>query len=201
MGLKVGVDLDNTIVIYDELILEVCKELGVATPEDLVTKEKISNYLKQTGQNSKWTDIQALIYGPEMHRAKVAPGFLDFILTAKEEKSKLTLISNRSPFAAHDYKKKCNLHSCAKKWIKANIPNVFDEIFFKSLAEEKIKLASKMCFDYFIDDLDEMLNKIKVASKCLKINNCIETSSISDSTLKDGYTWNEIAEKIFHKKI
>lgn len=198
MSLKIGIDLDNTIVVYNDLILDICYEKGIKIPQNLFTKEAISDFLKATGRNKEWTDIQALIYGPEMYRAKLAPGFSEFSTLVIKTNSKLALISNRSYYAAHDTEEKYNLHTCAKNWIDKNLPSTFESINFESCKGNKIRLASASNFDYFIDDLDEMVSGINVKIECIKINNQASMSQIKNKESQNvGLNWFGIAEKIF----
>ena len=198
MSLKIGVDLDNTVVVYNELILDICYEEGIKIPPDLFTKEAISDFLKATGRNKEWTDIQALIYGPEMCRAKLAPGFSEFSALVFKTNSKLTLISNRSYYAAHDTEEKYNLHSCAKNWIEKNLPCTFESVNFENSTGNKIRLASASNLDYFIDDLDEMVSGINVKIECIKINNQASMFQIKNKESPNVVlNWFGIAKKIF----
>ena len=71
--MKICIDLDNTIVIYDDLIRTQANILNV--PNNLINKKDIANYLRRNNLEYKWTEIQGLIYGPLMYKAKIAINF------------------------------------------------------------------------------------------------------------------------------
>ena len=197
-NLKIGVDLDNTIATFDELILKICTDLHIDVPICCRTKASISRYLKDSGKNKEWTDIQAAIYGPKMHEAKVAAGFPKFVETAIAKNCTLTLISNRSFYAAHDFDKKYNLHESAKNWINTHLPNIFNHTHFEPSASEKIRIASELKFDFFIDDLDEMVSSIDVRYACIKVD--YEQSDYGHAQMTDaksGLNWFDITKIIF----
>ena len=60
---KIVIDLDNTVAIYDDLLLEICDEFGLNIPKECNTKLQISNHLKSTNRNNIWTEIQGICYG------------------------------------------------------------------------------------------------------------------------------------------
>ncbi len=166
----VGIDLDNTIAIYDKLIRNQVNLLSV--PLELISKKAISDYLRSNDSNDEWTKLQGLIYGPLMEYAEVADGFLDTLSNLIEENFEIIIISHRTHYSEYDglY----NLHFFAKKWIDKNIVSIIGEnkikkIIFTETIEKKIEYITKENITYFIDDLPKILNHIKFPENTKKI--------------------------------
>lgn len=151
---NVVIDLDNTIAIYDKLIVDACSDLGVPVPKNHSKKDEISKFLKNNGMNDFWTTIQGLIYGPKMCLAEIAAGFLDTATFLKDNGFNLFLVSHKTKFPASglDY----NLHNAALNWIEKNVSKTFDEIFFEDTQKEKVKRINKINPFLLIDDLEEI---------------------------------------------
>ena len=166
----VGIDLDNTIAIYDKLIRNQVNLLNV--PIEFISKKSISDYLRSIGSNDEWTKLQGLIYGPLMDYAEVANGFLDTLGELIERNFEIIIISHRTNYSEYDglY----DLHYFANKWIEKNIvsisgKNKIKKIIFAESIEQKIECISRENITYFIDDLPKILNHVKFPKNTKKI--------------------------------
>jgi thiamine kinase-like enzyme len=157
----IGIDFDNTIACYDGVFHKVALEKGLI-PENIgITKEEVKNYLKGIGNENIWTELQGIVYGPEIIKAKVYPGVLDFLEWCKDNDIKTYIISHKTkhPFIGERH----DLHAFAKKFLE--LKNFFteetglklEETFFNETKEEKIVKVEELNCDFFIDDLPEIL--------------------------------------------
>ena len=90
----IGLDFDNTLVIYDELFAKVAKEQGVGNNEALNDKITIRNYLRSTNQEELFTKIQGEVYGKRITEARKKHGqYLDNI---ESKGIKLNIISHKT---------------------------------------------------------------------------------------------------------
>jgi hypothetical protein len=115
--LKIGIDLDNTIAIYDNLISNLASLINI--PPILKTKKDIANYLRDNNNENQWTKLQGLIYGPLMEFAEVADGFQETISYFSNIGASIVIISHRTRFSQYDGLH--DLHYYASKWIDEKI--------------------------------------------------------------------------------
>lgn len=149
--MRIGVDLDNTIVCYEDLFRQVARERGL--PEDLITSKRgIRDHLVSLGQNGLWTEMQGEVYGRLMPNASPYPGAEAFFLHCPNE---LFIISHRTEFAkgGHPYP----LHEPAHSWLKKYDCFSRAQVFIETSREKKIQRIIQLKCDLFIDDLPEVL--------------------------------------------
>ncbi len=158
----IGVDLDNTIVCYDTLFLKIAKESNLIAHEMPATKKSVRDYLRQTGRENAWTELQGYVYGEGMKQAVPFEGAYDFFTECAKRKIPVFIISHRTPHPVSG--KPFDLHHTASLWLKQNSfydtekTGLSDEnVFFEQTQEEKIKRILAMQCDFFIDDLYEFL--------------------------------------------
>ena len=78
--MRIGIDLDNTIICYDEALMDLGSLMGVPR-KHASTKQEIKNSAKN-GRENDWIILQGQIYGPGLELANPYPGFLEFAKNA-----------------------------------------------------------------------------------------------------------------------
>ena len=117
----IGVDLDNTIICYDQLFKKVAYSLHLLPKSFYGDKNKIRDFIisKKNGVNN-WKKIQGLVYGKYMKNAKLMNNFLNFLLLCEQKNHKLFIVSHKTKYGHFD-KEKIELRKESLKWIKRNI--------------------------------------------------------------------------------
>jgi hypothetical protein len=160
--MRIGLDFDNTIVSYDALFHSVAVEQSLVPAETAVSKVAVRDYLRVTGNEAAWTELQGYVYGARMDQALAYPGFVEFVHAAREANAELIIVSHktRHPFLGPQY----DLHAAAGGWIAAALRDrdarrlfTEDRVFFELTKEAKIARIAACACDYFIDDLPEIL--------------------------------------------
>ena len=183
--LKIGIDLDNTIVIYDDLIRRQADLINV--PVNLKSKKDIADYLRNNNLENKWTEIQGLIYGPLMYRAKIASNFFDVVTELVKKSVEIVIISHRTRYSQYDGS--YDLHESASIWLNENIfvklMGFKIKVFFAETIEEKINIIRDQKVDYFIDDLKKILNhkEFPTSTKKIFFTNVIDNNSSGDMSI------------------
>ncbi len=160
--MKVGIDFDNTLVCYDEVFHRVAREMRVIPEEVPPNKTAVRDYLRSSGREPIWTEIQGIVYGPRIQDAVPYPGAIEFIKDACGAGHELFVISHktRNPFIGAAY----DLHEAAAGWLAGkgidrilarSVPEPV--CFFELTKEAKLERISKVGCDFFIDDLPEIL--------------------------------------------
>lgn len=155
----VGIDLDNTIIDYSNVLLKISREKRLNTNKNL--KENLKKFLLQKSKK-EWTKLQGEIYGNRIFDAKIYKGFLQFLKFAKKNDIKVIVISHKTKFPIIG--KKHNLHKFALDFLNKNTKkNIFKpnkNLFFERTINKKLKKIKEVECDYFIDDLEKIfLNK------------------------------------------
>ncbi len=187
----IGIDLDNTIAIYDEAIRE------LPDGSNFTCKQDYSNFLINNGKNDLWTELQGSLYGPLMKYASIAKNFKLAVRYFAIKNYEITIISHRTKYP---YKgKKYNLHVYANKWIEDNLIELFEiykirySIYLCETKNEKIiKIKENNC-NYFIDDLQSIYDDSNFPRQKTKF---ILYSNKKNELVKNMENWEEIKEII-----
>jgi len=158
----IGVDFDNTIVSYDELIYREAIERGLVDGGVLKNKKIIRDAIRELPAGEiQWQKIQAAIYGPKMDRATVIEGVFDFFTLCKDRGIRTHIVSHKTQFANYDTTE-TDLRKEALKWLDR--AGFFDmgltglsagDVYFESTRVDKINRIRSLGCTHFIDDLEE----------------------------------------------
>ncbi len=159
---RIGIDFDNTIICYDELFSFVAKEKSwhLGSGEKLSKAQIKKKLIEIDGNDFRWQELQALVYGTYISQANFFPHAKATIaFLANLPNVELFVVSHKTKTS--NYLKHIELIDCAKSWITTH--NLYDYIppenfFFLPTRDEKIKQIKNLKIDIFIDDLEEVLN-------------------------------------------
>lgn len=171
--MRIGFDLDNTIICYDQAIERLAEET-LSIPETLArTKASLRDYLRAQDREDEWTEFQGRLYGPGMTYAEPFPSAIQMISDIQKAGHTTFIISHRTrrPYLGPQY----DLHESAKNWIASNL--IIDSetliesshIYLNETRDEKIALVTSLDCDVFIDDLIEVLNDSAFPPKVQKL--------------------------------
>ena len=159
--LRIGIDFDNTVVIYDDVFHRHASEMGHIDENLPVSKQAVRDAVRllPNGEN-KWIELQALVYGLYIKEAQPAEGVMDFLARCKAHGSTISIISHKTDYASKGPRH--NLRDAAWGWIEQH--RIMEEysispdlIFFLSTREEKLRKIEELGCSYFIDDLSEVV--------------------------------------------
>ncbi len=158
----IGVDLDNTIVCYDDLLrAEALRREWI--PESVPpSKRAVRDWLRRAGQEDRWTELQGCVYGPRMRDAPPFPGVLEFFDRCRARAVPICIVSHRShfPYLGEPY----DLHQAARDWLVAS--GICDPgrsgldpdlVYLEMTKHDKLARIAQLACSHFIDDLLEFL--------------------------------------------
>ncbi len=169
--MRIGIDFDNTIVCYDDLIYQCALQKKLIPASIDKNKQSIRNYLRNKNDEELWTELQGYVYGPGIQFTKPYNDFISFLQLCKKNKIDVVIVSHKTkyPYAGELY----DLHAFAQKWLRDNgiIGNdpLVSKVFFELTKEDKIRRIENLDCTHFIDDLPEFLLEPFFSSDIVKI--------------------------------
>lgn len=160
--LRIGVDFDNTLVSYDDLLYRLALERGWIQSEAVRSKRGIRDCIRRLSDGDvKWQQLQAIAYGAGIFEARPSDGIEAFLGMCKQRGVRLYVISHKTDYANFD-NTHTNLRTAAINWMKQN--RVFgadglgvsrEDVFFEPTRTEKVARLMRLQCTHFIDDLEE----------------------------------------------
>lgn len=155
----IGIDLDNTVVCYEQAIVCLIDELFNFPPEVPRSKLGLRDYLRLEGRESEWTAFQGELYGPGMRYAKPYACAIETIRHLSANGHRFVIVSHRSlrPYAGAPH----DLHQAARQWAAHWLvaPGLFvdDDIHLLQTRDAKVSTIAQLGCLVFVDDLPEVL--------------------------------------------
>lgn len=207
MDCVLGVDFDNTIVCYDELMHRVALEKHLIDPDIRVNKKNVRDEIRKRPDGEiEWQKLQAMVYGPLMHEARIFDGAETFFKTCTRLSLPVHIISHKTEFASYDTSG-TSLRKAALNWM--SVQGFFDSariglspevVYFESTRQEKINRIKQLACTHFIDDLEETFQEAGFPHTVLKF---LFTPHAYDTSLKNVNiitSWQEITHYFFAGK-
>ncbi|MGB2051385.1 MAG: haloacid dehalogenase-like hydrolase, partial [Candidatus Puniceispirillaceae bacterium] len=134
--MRVGIDIDNTIICYDKAFASLAKKTGFDVPSS-ASKQEVKAWFHQQGLHEEFTILQGQIYGQFISMAHIFEGVLHFIADAIRQRHQLYLVSHKTKYPIKG--DQVDLHEAAINFLsQQNIvcdqkPNAipFDHVYFE----------------------------------------------------------------------
>lgn len=163
-GLLVGIDLDNTIILYDQVFHRAALERGLIPPDLVPRKTAVKAYIVNTpGGELRWRQLQSEVYAERVQNAEPASGVMEFLRRLHSQGGRALVISHKtvSPMYGNSTR---DLRQEALDWLRGHgflNPEATgldaERVHFTGSREEKIRhIAAEGC-DCFVDDLEDVL--------------------------------------------
>jgi hypothetical protein len=193
MSIRIGFDLDNTILNYDKAFRELAKnDVRLKNVQNL-DKETIKSYLISNYGGQAWTKVQGILYTEYLDFAEVDALAVDLI-NEISSKHRVEIVSHKSRFPIIGPKidmRNVAVRRLKKTGITFSNKNDISVNFFNT-SQEKINYINSLDFSFFLDDLLEILLQLNVS-----VTKGWFVSSMS-SDKRDSVTifsnWQEVAE-------
>ncbi|ACS78628.1 hypothetical protein [Maridesulfovibrio salexigens] len=158
----IGIDLDNTIIRYDNSLYGIAVERGFIPKDTPRIKRVIRDKVRSAYGDIEWQKLQIAIYGTHMSRAELMPGVWNFLEGLKEREIKFQIISHKTRYPNYG-ESKVDLRAAAIEFLRQH--NFFsesglgltaDDVFFLPTRADKIATINRLQCFLFIDDLKEL---------------------------------------------
>lgn len=203
--MRIGIDLDNTIICYDEAFVKAARDWDLLPEMEINNKKSVKEYLLQNNKDEEsWMRLQGHVYGKGIMAAQLYPGFAEFIRRCTQAQIPLFIVSHKTHYGHYD-ETKTNLHTAALNWMSAQ--GFFDpeglglsshQVYFELTRSQKIQRIKELACTHFIDDLSEVLLDTEFPTSVkpyLFAPNKDQASEIH--SLKVCKNWTELERHIF----
>lgn len=159
--MRLGIDLDNTLVCYDRLFWQLATERGWIDTQIPPRKERVRDELRRLGREQDWILLQGEVYGSRMNDAAPFPDALAAVQQLLRQGWSVCVVSHRTPmpFAGPAY----DLHAAARNWLEQHeflgpATGLNQEhAHLESTKSDKLARIGELKLTWFIDDLPELL--------------------------------------------
>lgn len=158
--LRLGVDLDNTLVCYDRVFHQLAKERHLISEDCAMTKDAVRRQLREDGREDVWTQLQGEAYGPQMRRAHAFAGAKEAVAACAARGGEIFVVSHRTRFPIAGAR--VDLHAAARAWLAQSgllfpCKEGSERVFLEVSRDDKLRRIDELALDYFVDDLSEIL--------------------------------------------
>jgi hypothetical protein len=159
---RIGVDLDNTIISYDKAFQLAAIASGLVDKHCNLNKKALRDLIRKRPDGEyEWQKLQGYVYSEGINEAVLFPGVYRFLWRCKERKIDIEIVSHKTEFGHFDIKK-ISLRDSATNFLinhglLDNKNPLIKKVTYKSTKKEKIDYIKQNNFDYFIDDLEEII--------------------------------------------
>jgi len=203
--ISVGVDFDNTLVNYDNLIHLVAEERGLIGPGIKPRKKLVRDSIRNLPDGeTEWQKIQALVYGPRIGEAIPSKGVTEFLEECFQHGVKVRIVSHKTKFASYD-ETGTDLRSASLSWLEqhlllgsASYGLTVDDIYFESTRKKKINRIEKLGCTHFIDDLEETFLEQSFPDTVKKLLYSPHLPAPEVLNVELAGTWKQMTEHLFN---
>lgn len=205
MRAVVGVDFDNTLVDYTQVINEMASQLDFVSYTCTKTKSQIRDLIRLLPDGEvKWQRLQAELYGTEISRAVPSSGVRAFLIDCKNMGAKTYIVSHKTRFASQD-NSNVDLRGAALTWLKKNHFFVEEEtgindsmVFFEDSRLEKLRRIRSLEITHFIDDLIETFSDSAFPTGVKKILYEPEQTNSEAPDMTVVRSWDSVRSLVLH---
>jgi len=199
----VGLDLDNTVISYDEAFGKVGVEIGLlAASHGLRTKEDVKARLITPARGEQdWMRLQGQVYGRHIDSAVLSDGVADCIRDLRRRGARISIISHKTR-AAH-FDDAVNLWDAARGWLERRGFFSADglgldpaDIHFLETRDAKVAMIAAAGCAAFVDDLPEVLHHPAFPTATVGLWYAAERPESDGEGLAAYRSWAAIGKKI-----
>jgi hypothetical protein len=200
----IGVDFDNTLVSYDDLLERLARERGLVPADTAPGKKTIRDSIRQRPDGEiEWQKLQGIVYGPRMNEAQLIGGAPEFFQACRQHGVRSVIVSHKTEYAGYD-DTRTNLRQSALAWMETHrffesdgLGLRREDVHFASTRAEKIAAIKQIGCTLFIDDLEETYLEPTFPSDVEKLLFAARGHA-PVSGVRVCRTWREILDYVFH---
>lgn len=194
--LRIGLDLDNTLIRYDQAFLAAAKKRDLVPTSFTGDKRAVCAHIRAHEDEKAWQTLQGYVYGAGMEAAELYEGVLDFLSRAHALGVQLYIVSHKTEFGHYD-PAQVNLREAALAFLEQQGVLAFvtrAQVFFYATRAEKVSKIAQLGCDVFVDDLEEVFLEPHFPAGIRKL---LFAPHRGEGTWELKRSWREIEEAVF----
>ena len=199
--MRIGIDLDNTIIDYTEAFLFGARQLKLIPEKWKGQKIELKSVVKSHSEGEqKWQKLQGKVYGQWVHHAKLYSGVFRFLWRCHQRGWETIVVSHKTEHGHFD-SDKISLRDSARDFLlscqvcESDGEGLLNEIKFESTREQKIQTIDDYQCDVFIDDLPEVLENREFPLETQRILFDPE-NQYKTTTLERVRSWEDVTTRL-----
>jgi hypothetical protein len=198
--MRIGVDLDNTIICYDRLFHRAAQERALIPADVAVDKNAIKTWIQQHSGNDTWTALQGEVYGNLLQDAEPFPGVIDFFQRCRSAGCVVCILSHKSVVPARG--QQIDLRLAARAWLARRgwfgVLGLQDaDVEFHATRAGKVRAIARRECDVFIDDLPEVFAEPGFPSRTNAILFDPQHLHAQNTAFARATSWRDIETAVF----
>lgn len=160
--MRIGIDLDNTIISYDVAFQIAAKKSGLVSEDCDLNKKEIRDSIRKSKDGEfKWQKLQGFVYGEGIKNAILFPGVYRFLWLCRARKIDVEIVSHKTNYGHFD-SKKISIRESATNFLRdkglIDIEKpLIRKVVYQDSKDEKLSFIKQNQYDWFIDDLEEII--------------------------------------------
>ena len=194
--MRVGIDLDNTIICYDDVFHRVARRRGWLDAACPAGKSAVKAAILGAWPHAVWTELQGLVYGEFLSEATPYDGALAFIAQCRSAGWPVSIISHKTQFPAVG--KRVDLRLRARRWLAdRGLADELQALVFCDTRAEKVARIAVQSFDLFIDDLPEVFREAGFPAQTARVLFDPTDGEIDDPSWTRCVSWAAVHDHVF----
>lgn len=156
--LRIGLDLDNTVIDYGPAYPLIAAEMGLSEGWD---RASIREQLRRPDDDQGWRHFQSVLYTRGLDHAQPATGLLEFLADCRAGGIGVVIVSHKTP-RSHEDDSGQDLHTPARRWLQRTLhaPGLIavDDVHLCPTRSAKVATIGALDLPAFLDDLPEVLS-------------------------------------------
>jgi hypothetical protein len=203
----IGLDFDNTLVSYDEVMRQTALDWKLIEAGSAGgNKQQVRDQIRALPDGEiKWQKLQAEVYGKRMNQAHLIEGVEKFLKACKAEGIQTFIVSHKTKHAAQD-QEGINLQEAALNWMKekgffSRLGLSQNSVYFEDSREEKAQRIGQLGCTHFIDDLQEVFLEKGFPQATVRILYApIHEQVAQNKEWSVFHSWEDIYQYFFNKQ-
>ena len=157
---RIGLDLDNTIIDYDEAFVRAARRRGLVPEGFAGGKTQVRDAVRAGRDDGEqtWQRLQGQVYGRGLAEARLADGCDPFLRRCREREVAVVIVSHKTRFGHHD-EERLDLHAAARAWLAARPGLAALDVYFEPTRRDKVARIRALGCEVFVDDLAEVFEE------------------------------------------
>ncbi len=204
MNPVIGIDFDNTIINYDDVLFRLAVRAGFIAPNTRKSKKFIRDTIRTLPNGEiEWQKIQAVMYGPAIGEAVLNDGVADFIRACRDRRLPVFIVSHKTPFSNLLGPSAVNFRDAARAWMiqhgffRSNgLGLTQDQVFFEATRQAKVARIAALGCTHFIDDLEETFLEPDFPSGVARILYNPHGEEVTAQDVQNCIDWRQIGTRV-----